>query len=74
MFKKTVIKQMKRKGTDNPPYKQDHVRLITLKKDNWPIRRVLESRDHHNANGSLPDKITSSPKCLPSYKHSSYIQ
>jgi len=23
----------------NPPYKQDHVLLFTVNKDNWPIRR-----------------------------------
>ena len=28
----------------NPPYKQDHVLLFTVNKDNWPIRR--EYLDH----------------------------
>jgi len=44
----------------NPPYKQDHVFLFTVNKDNWPIRRedlsnvtiimeiVFTSQDHYN--------------------------
>jgi len=72
MEKKTVIKQINRKVTEihhiNKP-----CALFTVNKDNWPIRRVFESRDHHNTIGCLPAKITSSPKSL-SFKHSSYIQ
>ena len=37
-------------GQRNPPYKQDHVLLFTVNKDNWPIREsIFVSRDHHNA-------------------------
>jgi len=27
-------------------------------KDTWPITRIFESQDQHNANGGLPAKIT----------------
>ena len=59
----------------NPPYKQDHLVLFTLNKDNWPIRReYLSHVTILTQGGCLPVKNTSSPKSLPSFKHGSYIQ
>ena len=72
--KPTVIKQINMKGTESP-YKQHHVLLFTVNKDNWPIRKeYLSQVTIIMQNGRLPAKITSPPKSLPSFKHGSYIQ
>jgi len=65
----------KQERNENPPYKQDHLLLFTVNKDNWPIwREYLSHVAIIMQNGRLPAKITSSAKSLPSFRHGSYIQ
>jgi len=39
MEKKNSDQTNKHETERNPQYKQDHVLLFTINKDNWPIRR-----------------------------------
>jgi len=38
-MQKIIDQTNKHERARNPPYKQDHVLLFTVNKDNWPIRR-----------------------------------
>ena len=53
------------------PYKQDHVFLGTVNKDNWPIRREYFS---HMTIIMQKWTFTSPQNFFPSFKHVSYIQ